>query len=76
MLVTSIPFSNGWTVLVDGEEVEKEKVNVGFIGVPLEAGEQVIEFVYDTPFLKIGLLGTMIGIAGVTILHYRRRKLN
>ena len=76
MLVTSIPFSNGWTVLVDGEEVEKEKVNVGFIGVPLEAGEQVIEFVYATPFLKVGFLGTIIGIAGVTISHYRRRKLN
>ena len=35
MLVTSVPYSNGWTVLVDGEEVGVEKVNVSFIGIPL-----------------------------------------
>ena len=75
MLVTSVPFSNGWTVLVDGEEVGVEKVNVSFIGIPLEAGEHVIEFVYETPFLKVGFLLTIIGLAVLTVIDYRGRKL-
>lgn len=76
MLVTSVPFSNGWSVLVDGEEVAIETVNMSFIGIPLEAGEHVVEFVYETPFLKVGFLLTIIGIAGVTIIYYRSRKID
>lgn len=74
MLVTSMPYARGWTVLVDGEEVDKEKVNVGFIGIPLNAGEYVIEFVYETPFLKIGLFLTIFGVVGITIYEFWWRK--
>ena len=76
MLVTSIPFSNGWSILVDGEEVEVTTVNMSFIGIPLEVGEHTIEFIYETPYLKFGFILTIIGLVGVIIIHYGTRKLN
>lgn len=63
MLVTSIPYSSGWQAYVDGEENPTDKVNIGFIGVPLEAGEHEVEFVYQTPFLKAGTIVSGLGLA-------------
>lgn len=74
MLVTNIPFSAGWTARVDGREVETEKVNIGFVGIPLEAGEQTIEFIYETPLLKVGFVLTLLGVVGVAWLYWRGRE--
>lgn len=74
MLVTSIPYSAGWTARVNGREVETEKVNIGFIGIPLEAGEHTIEFFYETPLLKLGFILTIIGIVGVWLLDRKSVK--
>lgn len=62
MLVTNIPYSTGWQAYVDGQAVPTEKVNVGFIGIPLPAGDHTIEFSYQTPFLKLGIVLTGIGV--------------
>jgi len=74
-LVTSIPYSPGWEVLVDGEEVATEKVNVGFVGMPISAGEHTVEFVYQTPFLTLGAILTGVGliILGGYALVFRRK---
>lgn len=62
VLVTNIPYTSGWKAYVDGQEVPTEKVNIGFVGVPISAGEHTIEFVYQTPFLKAGILMTGVGL--------------
>ena len=62
MLVTNIPYSTGWQAYVDGQAVPTEKVNIGFIGIPLPAGDHTIEFSYQTPFLKLGIVLTGIGV--------------
>lgn len=69
MLVTSIPYSSGWTALVDGVEVETERVNVGFIGLPINSGEHTVEFVYQTPFLFTGAILTLLGLIGIVIIR-------
>jgi uncharacterized membrane protein YfhO len=76
MLVTHIPYSDGWTVQIDGEEAAAENVNVGFIGVPISAGTHTVEFHYQTPWLKIGFVMTVMGMIGIGIVHitYRRLK--
>ena len=52
----SVPYDEGWTATVNGKPVEIEKVNVGFMAVPVEGGkENVIRFHYMTPGLKIGI---------------------
>ncbi len=52
----SIPYDEGWTAYVNGQKVEIEKVNVGFMAVLAEEGANVIEFKYETPGLKTGLI--------------------
>jgi uncharacterized membrane protein YfhO len=72
MLVTNIPYSAGWQATVDGQAIPTEKVNVGFIGIPLAAGEHTIEFNYHTPFLKLGVVLTSVGLlllGGYAILY-------
>ena len=51
----SIPYSDGWTATVNGKKVDVEKVNVGFMAVPVDEGLSVIEFTYKTPLLTEGI---------------------
>lgn len=61
VMVTSIPALEGFTAYVDGKRTDYEKIGDALIGVPLEKGEHVVEFVYVVPHLKTGLIGTVIG---------------
>ena len=52
----SIPYDEGWSATVDGVSVPVEKVNVGFMAVPVKGDgmEHTIEFTYHTPGLSLG----------------------
>lgn len=73
LLCFSIPYSKGWTLLVDGEETQLLQTNVMYMGVPLTAGEHTIELRYTTPYLKYGLLLSGVGFAAfIVLLIYRK----
>lgn len=55
MLFLSIPYDVGWKARVNGIDVPIKKINIGFMGIPLEGGNHTIEVSYDPPFLKLGL---------------------
>ncbi|MTN43802.1 YfhO family protein [Turicibacter sanguinis] len=57
-LFTSIPYDKGWSVKVNGEKVQPIKVNQGFLGLQLDAGEYEIEFSYWPIGLNIGIILT------------------
>ena len=61
----SVPYEQGWTAYVNGKEVDIEKVNVGFMAVLCDEGDNEIVFKYKTPGLTEGLL---ISLAAVLIL--------
>ena len=61
----SVPWEGGWSAAVNGEPVEIEKVNVGFMAVKVPAGTSEIRFTYRTPGL---LFGAGVTVAGVLIL--------
>lgn len=61
ILTTSIPYSKGWKLTVDGKQTPTSKVNVGFVGAKLPAGTHRIRLTYQTPGLKLGVIGTIIG---------------
>lgn len=78
----SIPYEEGWTAYVNGQPVDIEKVNVGFMAIRVAAGENVkIEFVYETPGLFLGITITVICVLLLalylfcmhTIEKYRRK---
>lgn len=56
MLYTSINYDEGWTVKVDGKEVEKVKIGDALIGINLDEGNHEIEFKYEPQGLRIGII--------------------
>lgn len=74
----SVPFEKGWSATVNGEPAEVEQVNVGFMAVKADAGENVIRFTYETPGLKWGLVISFVSfslLAGylITVRFYRKK---
>lgn len=76
LLVTSIPYTTGWQAQVNGEPVETVRTNLGFIGLPLSAGELEVTFTYRTPWLTAGILISLFGAGLLVAYRYRfvRRK--
>ena len=66
-LVTSIPYDNGFKAYVNGKVREVESVNGGFVGIPLDEGENSIVISYTAPLFVIGIF---VSLAGVMLLVY------
>ena len=64
-LITSIPYDDSFTVLVDGQEKEPEMVNGGFLGVPVKSGQHKVEIQYHAKGKMAGL--TVTGMAGIIL---------
>ena len=62
VMFTSIPYTSGWTVYVDGEEAEISSFKDAFIMVGLEAGDHTVEFVYSTPCFALGVIISILAI--------------
>ena len=56
VMFTSIPYDEGWTVKVDGEKIEYQKVCGSFIAVEMETGEHEVEMYYTPRGLKPGII--------------------
>lgn len=69
----SVPWEEGWSATVDGEPVEIEKVNVGFMAVPVGEGEHTIRFEYQTPGLSAGFIITIVSavifVVALLVIH-------
>ena len=74
ILYLAIPYSEGWTALIDGEETEIYRANEMFMCVPLEAGEHTVELEYQTPGLKVGTVITMFSFGVFFLLLCYRCK--
>ncbi len=64
----SIPYDEGWSATVNGEAVEVERVNAGFMAVKVGKGVSEIRFNYVTPGLFGGLTITLIS-AGIFLIY-------
>jgi len=70
-------YSDGWRVFVDGEEAEIIKVNKGFIGTFVEAGEHEIRFEYKSPYIDLGIFFSIMGfICFICITIFEKLKKN
>lgn len=69
LLFFSVPFDEGWSATVNGEPVDIEIVNIGFMAVRVP-GDTVssIEFRYQTPMLKTGCI--IAAASGVILIIY------
>lgn len=68
ILTSSIPYSKGWEVYVDGKNQTVLKTNYAFIGTTLPKGKHKITFTYHIPGLKTGIILSVIGLLILVIL--------
>lgn len=64
-LCMSLPYSEGWTAYVDGEKADLLNANIAFSGLELDAGHHEIELKFCTPYLKSGVVLSVLGIAAL-----------
>ena len=64
-VLTTIPYSTGWKIWVDGQEVETYKILDSLLGFTISKGTHRIEYRYTTPFL---LEGSLVSIASLLLL--------
>ncbi len=77
ILQFSTIYDKGWKVYVDGEQVDTFESNKYFLGIYITKGEHIVELKYETPYLKVGAVISIIGItilAGVTIFKRKNNK--
>ncbi len=77
MLYTSIPYDEGWSVLVDGNEVSSDKiVKVGnaLMGIYMEPGEHTVEFKYMPKGFVLGVCISLVGILALIIILIMKKK--
>ena len=78
VLFLSVPFNRGWQAIVDGRPEAIHRINLGFVGLPLAAGEHTIElrFVPEGSRLGLGvsLLAAIVLAAGIARESRRRRQ--
>lgn len=65
LLFISLPYSKGFTAYVDGVKTEIKRVNIGYMGIMLEAGTHEISFVYETPGIKYGVILSLLALGAV-----------
>ena len=75
-LVVTIPYMDGWTAYLDGEEVKLYQANTAFMGIEVPSGNHTVEFRYWLPGLTPGLIMTNIGIIGfvLTIIVWNNKQ--
>lgn len=67
-MVITLPYDEGWKILVNENEVKKYEVNGGFIGIPINQGENHIEMYFVPKGFKFGLIMSVIGSLMATVL--------
>lgn len=73
-VLTTIPYSTGWKVWVDGQEVETYKILDSLLGFTISKGTHRIEYRYTTPFLLEGSLVSLASLLLLILILYKRKK--
>ena len=70
MLLTSIPYDKGWSVMVDGAPVEAQAFADTFLMIPLTADTHTIDLVYRTPGLTEGIFLSVLSLIFLLFLAF------
>lgn len=74
IMYTSIPYYEGFKVYVDGKQTEITKIGDALIGVKLQKGEHDIRITYFPYGLKLGIVLSIFGIAGMIVICKKNKK--
>lgn len=71
VLLFTIPYELGWKILVDNKQVSYYKVINSFVGIDITQGKHTIELKYEQPYLKLGIIMSLISLT--TLITYKLR---
>lgn len=75
IMLLTIPYDDGWTARVNGEEVEIKQAANALMAVPVTEGANEIELKYHVPGVKTGILLTIAGVLlFLGLVWFDRRK--
>lgn len=77
VLVMQIPYSAGWSAMVDGAPAALLRADTAFLALELAPGRHTIALRYETPGLKIGMALSAAGLlafAGVALWPRRSKR--
>ena len=77
MLCITIPYCEGWTAYVDGEETNLYQINTLYSGIYLTPGKHTVQMTYHTPFLCEGVwisLCSLLIFAGIMRQYNMKKK--
>lgn len=77
-LFTTVPYDEGWSVLVDGKEAEYYTVAGAFIGIDMEPGHHTVEMSYIPKGLYPGIAIAVVSwaILMLGVMHNTNKKRN
>ncbi len=74
ILVFTIPYSEGWTATVDGENCPLIRTDIKYMGLDLTPGHHDIVLTYKTPYFGLGILSSAVGFGLWIALYVINRK--
>lgn len=77
MLCVTIPYGEGWSAYVDGNETELYQLNTVYSGIYLTPGEHVVKMEYHTPYFRTGAvvsLASLVILVGIVQRYHAKRK--
>ena len=74
MLCITVPYSEGWIATVDGKETPVYQLNTMYCGIYLEPGEHTLQMNYETPYLRLGVLISLVSLGATMILWAVQQK--
>ena len=70
VVMTSIPYTKGWSVKVDGQKVDVNPIGDALVAFNIPAGNHTVEFSYLPDGFITGLVLTLLGIALLVLLYF------
>ena len=77
-VVTTVPYEDGWTLYIDGEEAEITPYQGAFIAFKCPEGSHTAELRFTAPGLKTGAVISCVGVAALAVyiaLEIKQRKM-
>ena len=70
VVMTSIPYTKGWSVKVDGQKVDVTPVGDALVSFNVSAGTHTVELSYIPDGFIMGLVLTLLGVALLILLYF------
>ncbi len=74
LLFLPLPYEEGWTASVDGEGAQLLRTDLGFISIPVKAGEHSFMFTYHQPWMQVGVYVSIFSVILWTVLTVLQKR--